>query len=113
MKELKKILQLKRKKRVRSKISGTAECPRCSVYKSNRVIYVQLINDLEGKTIGAVSSIKEKKKNMEIAEVLGKKIGEIAKEKKIKKCVFDRGANKYHGVIKVIADSARNTGLNF
>jgi large subunit ribosomal protein L18 len=102
-----------RKNRVRAKISGTAQKPRLSVYKSNRVLYAQMIDDEKSHTLCSVSSIKEKKCNTKQAEILGKKLGELAKAKKIETCVFDKGAYRYHGVIKTLADSVRESGLKF
>jgi large subunit ribosomal protein L18 len=105
--------------RIRKKISGTNNVPRLSVFRSNKHIYVQLINDVDSSTIiSASSSEKEieansKLKKTEIAELVGKKIAERAKEKNISNVVFDRGGYKYHGRVKALAESARKEGLKF
>lgn len=105
----KKILKKEqRKKRVRSKIFGTSERPRLSIFKSNRYIYAQLINDDEGKTLCSVSAKQSETKDK---KRLGESIAEKAVEKGIKKAVFDRGSYKYHGRIKEIAEGARKGGL--
>ena len=111
-------LQLQRKKRTRrtrSKLFGTAEVPRLAVFRSNQYIYVQLINDAEGKTIAAVSSktIKDaaKKKKSEQAEMVGKMIAEKAQALKIKRAVFDRRSYRYHGRVKTLAEAVRAAGL--
>jgi len=93
----------KRKLRVRSKIKGTSIRPRLSVFRSNKTLYVQIIDDESGKTI-----VSEKGK---CAKEIGIKIAEKAISKKIKKIVFDKGGYKYHGKIKIIADGAREGGL--
>lgn len=105
----KKILKKEqRKKRVRSKIFGTSERPRLSIFKSNRYIYAQLINDDEGKTLCSVSAKQsETKDKKQLGELIAKK----AVEKGVKKAVFDRGNYKYHGRIKEIAEEARKGGL--
>lgn len=110
----------KRHKRIRVKLSGTAEKPRLSVYRSNKHIYVQLIDDVQGVTIVSASSIatdlKEKLAhggNVAASEEIGKVIAEKAKAKGIKQIVFDRGGNLYHGRIAAIADAAREAGLEF
>lgn len=104
-----------RKKRIRSKISGTKTKPRLCVYRSNMHNYAMLINDTEGKTLVSVSDIKEEKKagNMESAKKIGTHIAEEAKKKNIETCVFDRNGYKYHGVTKAIAEGAREGGLKF
>ena len=107
------------RRRIRKKINGTAETPRLSVFRSNKHIYVQLINDVTEETITSASS-NEKDiakntniKKQEIAGLVGKKIAEKAKEKKIKSVVFDRGGYKYHGRVKALAEAARKEGLKF
>lgn len=97
----------RRHNRIRSKIVGTSDKPRFSVFRSNQHLYVQLINDIENKVICAASDIEVKR-----AE-LGKLIAKKAVEKKIKKVVFDRSGYKYHGQVKNLADSAREAGLEF
>ena|SRR5271168_2355763 len=105
-----------RKKRIRAKVSGTAERPRLSVFKSNRYISAQLINDDKGVTIVSFSSISLKgKKDTKVsaAEVVGSEIAKSAKTKGVKKVVFDRGGYIYTGQIKQVADAARAGGLEF
>ncbi len=116
----KRLGRSKRHDRVRRRIIGTLERPRLSVYKSANYIYAQLIDDIKAETLLAVSSlmleIKSKIKagcNIEAAKVVGKFLGEKAKEKGIKKAVFDRGGCKYHGKLKALADAAREAGLEF
>jgi len=106
-------LRNRRKHRIRSKVTGTASRPRLSVYKSNVALYVQMIDDAEGKTLLSVSSVKDKKKNMDVAKKIGADLAELAKKKEITSCVFDRNGYKYHGVVKALADSAREGGLSF
>ena len=113
-----KLLQQKeqrRKQRVRSKIFGTKECPRLSAYRSNTSIFLQIIDDNSGVTIVSAHSkeIKSKAKKLDVAFELGKVIAKKALEKDIKKVVFDRGGNLYHGRIKSAADGAREGGLEF
>ena len=104
----------KRHKRVRSKISGTASCPRlCST--SN--IYAQIIDDVAGVTLAQASSLDKEITgnggNKEAAKAVGKLVAERAKEKNIVDVVFDRGGNIYHGRVKELAEGAREGGLNF
>lgn len=107
--------QARRHARVRAKISGTASCPRLSVYRSNRGMFLQLIDDENGKTLASASSaeVKEAGKKTEISLNLGKLIAKKASDKKITKVVFDRSSYKYHGRVKAVADGAREGGLNF
>lgn len=109
--------ELKRKVRVRSKIMGTKDRPRLSVFRSNRFIYAQLINDEIGKTIIGVSekhlSDNPKLKKKEMAKLVGALLAKKAQEKKIKKVVFDRGSYAYQGRVREIADGAREGGLVF
>ena len=109
-----------RKERVRRKIFGSAERPRLSVYRSLNHIYAQVIDDTQGKTLAAASSldeaIRDKKKsngNRKAAALVGKMIAEKALKKNIKQVVFDRGGRIYHGCIKTVADKAREAGLEF
>lgn len=121
MKTAKKRVQLKlRHQRVRKKISGSQERPRLSVYKSSKHIYAQIINDLESKTMVTASTVgpefKEKKiksSTLEAAKVVGELIAEKAHKIGVKKVVFDRGGNLYHGRIKMLAEGARAKGLEF
>lgn len=105
------------KRRVRGKISGTKASPRLSVYKSNKEIYAQLIDDKEGKTLVFASSrekgVEAKGTKTEIATAVGKKIAEKAKAAGYEKVVFDRNGFVYHGRIKALADGAREGGLQF
>ena len=103
------------KRRVRGKISGSAELPRLSVYKSNKEIYAQLIDDKDGKTLASVSSrtLKAKGNKTEISAEVGKAIAEKAKTAGIETIVFDRNGFVYHGRIKALADGAREGGLKF
>ncbi|MFB3850443.1 MAG: 50S ribosomal protein L18 [Acidobacteriota bacterium] len=111
--------RLWRKTRIRKKLYGTSDTPRVCVFRSNKFLYIQAIDDVEGKTLASASSrekdfAKEKseaKKNLKIAEKLGALISERLKEKGINKVVFDRGGYLYHGKIKAVADSIRKTGL--
>lgn len=101
---------------IRNKISGTPQRPRMSVFRSNKEIYVQLIDDLNGHTLASASSrsedIKSKGGNkVEQAQHVGKKVAEMAKAKGIETVVFDRGGYLYHGRIKSLADGAREGGL--
>ncbi|NNE76129.1 MAG: 50S ribosomal protein L18 [Pricia sp.] len=113
---------IERKRRIRRRIrkvsSGTSERPRLSVFRSNNEIYVQVINDTEGKTLVAVSSrdkefSKTKGTKTEIANLVGKAVAEKCKEAGIDKVAFDRGGNLYHGRVKSLAEGAREAGLNF
>ena len=105
------------KRRVRGKISGSAELPRLSVYKSNKEIYAQLIDDKAGKTIVSASSrdkgVDAKGTKVEASAVVGKAIAAKAIAAGISKIVFDRNGFVYHGRIKALADGAREGGLQF
>ncbi|MEG1397845.1 MAG: 50S ribosomal protein L18 [Raoultibacter sp.] len=110
----------RRHTRVRGKISGTQARPRLCVTRSNANMYVQLVDDVAGKTLCAVSTLapefKASKKNgatVEGAAVLGELIGNKAKESGVTEVVFDRGGNLYHGRVKAVADAAREAGLKF
>ncbi|MEF2835859.1 MAG: 50S ribosomal protein L18 [Clostridia bacterium] len=107
----------RRHARVRRKISGTAERPRLCVYRSNTNLYVQVIDDVAGKTLVSASTldkeVKTKYANKEAAKEVGALIAKRALEKNIKDVVFDRGGYIYHGVVKELAEAARNGGLNF
>ncbi len=109
-----------RHKRVRTKVTGTSERPRLSVYKSLNHIYAQLIDDVNSNTIAFVSTLDKQLKNakghrgnVKYAKTVGELIAKKAKEKGISKVVFDRGGFKYHGRVKAIADAAREGGLEF
>ena len=113
--KINKARQARRHNRVRAKISGTASCPRLNVYRSNRAMFLQLIDDEAGKTLASASTleVKEAGKKTEISLSLGKLIAKKAKAKEISKVVFDRGSYKYHGRVKAAADGAREGGLIF
>ena len=103
--------------RVRRKISGTSECPRLAVCKTNKNIIAQIIDDSKAETLVYVSTldkeIKTKKANIEAAKEVGTLVAKKALEKKIKTVVYDRGGYIYHGVIKELAEAAREAGLEF
>ena len=102
------------KYRVRNKISGVAERPRMSVFRSNKQIYVQIINDQTGRTLAAASSLGlEAMPKKEQAAKVGEMIAQKAKEAGITAVVFDRNGYLYHGRVKEVADAARNGGLKF
>ena len=110
----------KRHKRVRSKISGTASCPRLCVFRSTSNIYAQIIDDTVGKTLVSASTNEpeakkalEKTNNVEAAAYVGKVIAERAIEKGIKEVVYDRGGFIYQGKVKALAEAAREAGLEF
>jgi len=100
---------------IRSKISGTAEKPRMTVFRSNTQIYVQLIDDVAGKTLAAASSLgmKDKMNKSEQAAKVGSLVAKAAQEAGIKEVVFDRNGYLYHGRVKQLADAAREGGLKF
>lgn len=111
-----------RHKRVRRKISGSAERPRLSVFKSSKHIYAQIIDDVNGTTLVSASSqtpeirealAKEKVKKVDAAKIVGKHLGELAVSMGIESVSFDRGGYPYHGRIKSFADAAREAGLKF
>ena len=104
-----------RHKRVRSRVSGDASAPRLAIFKANRHIYAQVIDDNEGKTLAAASSleVKTKAKKSELAKEVGKLVAGKAMAKNIKKVRFDRGGFAYHGRIKALAEGAREGGLEF
>lgn len=106
-KEKKRII---RHRRIRAKISGTAEIPRLCVFKSNKHIYVQLIDDEKARTLMAFSDKDIKSKDI---SKLGEMVAKKAQEKKIKKIIFDRGGYQYHGQVKALAEGARKAGLEF
>lgn len=103
--------------RVRNKISGTAERPRLCVYRSNSNLYVQVVDDVAGNTLAQASTldkeVKTKHANKEAAKEVGALIAKRALDKKIKEVVFDRGGYIYHGVVKELAEAARENGLKF
>lgn len=114
----KKLVRYKRKKRIRAKVEGSGERPRFVVFKSNKSIYAQIIDDIKGTTLVAASTNEKSNRdklgaNLEGAKAVGELLAQRAKEKKIDKVVFDRAGYLYHGKIKVLADSAREAGLVF
>ena len=107
--------RLKIKKGIRGKISGSAQRPRMTVFRSNKQIYVQLVDDLTGTTLAAVSSLKleDKAPKKELAAKVGEVVAKKAQEAGITEVVFDRNGYLYHGRIKELADAARKGGLKF
>ena len=108
--------RLKRRRRVRAKVHGTAERPRISVFRSNRGIVAQLIDDDAGRTLAAVNWTEGELKGlgpMEQAKKAGELIAKRATEAGVSTCVFDRGGYRYHGRVKALADAAREGGLEF
>jgi large subunit ribosomal protein L18 len=110
----------RRKLRIRTKISGSTERPRLSVFRSGRHVYAQVVNDADGKTLAAASTLSrdlkstlESDKKTDAAKKVGALIAKICLEKKIDKVVFDRNGYLYHGRIKALADAAREAGLKF
>lgn len=106
----------KRHKRVRYKISGTAQCPRLSVYRSLNHIYAQLIDDVNGVTLTSAATVEkgfENGGNIAAAKAVGELLGKRAAEKGIEQCVFDRGGYIYHGRVAALAEGAREAGLKF
>lgn len=114
----KTLRRIRIKTRARAKLKGTAERPRFSVFRSNKQIYVQFIDDVTGTTLLSCSS-RLKELNLqplsktEASKEVGKKVASLAKEKGIETVVFDRGGFKYHGRVKALAEGAREGGLNF
>ena len=109
-------LRLKRRRRVRAKIRGNAERPRISVFRSNRGIFAQLIDDETGRTVASVSWIEPELRAlgpMEQAQRAGGLLADRAKAAGVETAVFDRGGYKYHGRVKALADGAREGGLEF
>ncbi len=111
----------RRRKRVRSKVSGTAEKPRLTVCKTLKHVYAQIIDDTRGETLaftgtlskGVADKLSKAKSKTDGAKVVGKAIAELAKEKGISKVVFDRNSNRYHGRVRALAEAAREGGLDF
>lgn len=100
--------------RIRKKVKGTADVPRLSVFRSNKYIYCQLIDDVNGVTIAGTDSKSLKAgSNIESAKKVGAQIADMAKGKNVEQVVFDRGGNLYHGRVKALADAAREAGLQF
>ncbi len=115
-KESKNAVRVRKHARVRAKISGTASCPRLVVFRSNKHIEAQVIDDSKGNTLVSVSSVSLKLANggnVEAAKTVGAELAKICKAKKISKVVFDRGGYLYHGRVASLADAAREGGLKF
>ena len=112
-----KLERTRRHARVRTKVSGTAERPRLCVYRSNTNIYAQIIDDVAGNTLVSASTldkeVKTKNSNVEAAKEVGALIAKRAEAKKIKTVVYDRSGYIYHGVVKALAEAAREGGLEF
>jgi large subunit ribosomal protein L18 len=108
--------RLRRRRRVRARVSGTAERPRLSVYRSNRGVFAQLIDDTKGNTLAAVNWIEPDLRKL-TASAQAKRAGELlaerAKAAGVEACVFDRGGYQYHGRVKALAEGAREGGLAF
>ena len=108
--------RLRRRRRVRAKVQGTAQRPRLSVFRSNRGVSAQLIDDVEAKTVAAVNWTEKDLRGMarmEQAKRVGELLAQRAKDAGVETCVFDRGGYKYHGRVKALADGAREGGLRF
>jgi large subunit ribosomal protein L18 len=114
----KQIIRFKRKRRIRATLEGTPERPRLSVFRSNKHLYAQLVDDLKGRTLVAASTAEEELKekagaSIEGAKTLGGLLAKRALAKNINQVVFDRSGYLYHGRIKALADAAREGGLRF
>ena len=114
-KESRNVARVARHERIRKNLHGTSSTPRLCVFRSNKDLYVQIIDDEEGKTLVSVSGkeLKLNGVNIENAKKVGEEIAARAKKAKIKTVVFDRGGYLYHGVVKALAESAREKGLEF
>lgn len=115
IKETRRDRRIARHARVRAKIAGNAMKPRLVVFRSNKHLYVQLIDDEKNKVIAMVSDLKitSKKKGVELVKAVAQMMAEKAKERKVQKIVFDRAGYKYHGQIKVLAEELRAQGITF
>ena len=110
------VVRQRRHARVRNKISGTPECPRLNIFRSNSHIHLQLIDDVNGVTLVSASSVEMKLENggnIEAAKTVGTELAKRALAKNIEKVVFDRGGYVYHGRVKAVAEAAREAGLKF
>ena len=115
-KESNNVARLRRHARIRKNLNGTSECPRLNVFRSNKGIFVQVIDDEKQTTLASSSSVAINIKNggnIEAAKLVGKDIAEKCNKLKIKKVVFDRGGYLYHGRVEALADAARENGLEF
>ena len=109
-------VRLRRRRRVRAKVRGSAERPRIAVFRSNRGIFAQLIDDDAGRTLAAVNWTEDQLKGlprMDQAKKAGELLAQRAKEAGVSTCVFDRGGYRYHGKVRALADGAREGGLSF
>lgn len=116
MKQSRNAIRVRKHERVRAKISGTPDCPRLCVYRSNKHIEAQIIDDVKGVTLVSTSSVQLKLangSNVEAAKAVGEEIAKLAASKKISKVVFDRGGYLYHGRVAALAEAAREGGLKF
>lgn len=114
----KQVVRFKRKRRIRAKVEGTSERPRMAVFRSNRHLYVQLVDDLKGHTLVSASTLEAELKdkasgNVEGAKTIGDLVAKRALAKNISEVVFDRSGYIYHGKLKAVADAAREGGLKF
>ncbi|MHC4996072.1 MAG: 50S ribosomal protein L18 [Planctomycetota bacterium] len=106
--------RFRRKKQIRRKVFGTPERPRLTVFRSNKQVYAQIINDVEGKTLAAASSISlDKGSTVAAASEVGKQLAEKAKAAGVEAVAFDRNGFRFHGRVKAIAEAAREGGLKF
>jgi large subunit ribosomal protein L18 len=108
--------RLKRRRRVRAKVRGTADRPRLSVFRSNKGVFAQLVDDTNGRTLAAVNWTEQEFRSlasMEQAKAVGQALAKRAKEAGIESCVFDRGGYQYHGRVAALAEGAREGGLAF
>lgn len=112
-KNKKRNTRVRRHAKIRTRLSGTAERPRLAIFKSNRAIYAQIIDDAKGATLAAVSSLGKKEPMMKKAAHVGGEIAKAASAKKISAVVFDRGGFRYAGHVKALAEAARKGGLKF
>lgn len=113
-----KTSKLRRENRIRAKAQGTKFRPRFTVFRSNKYTYVQLVDDISGKTVASISQnvvkdLHNGKNKVAAAFEIGKEIAKVAAEKNISKVIFDRGSYRYHGRVKSLADGAREGGLDF
>ena len=118
IKDKKKYRRIRIKMRIRKRIQGMPECPRLTVFRSNKQIYAQIVNDLEGQTLVAASSLEKdiadkKLTKIKQAEMVGNSLAEKAKKAGISEVIFDRNGYLYHGRVKSLADAARKGGLKF
>ena len=114
---IRKQARAKVRRRIRKKISGTAECPRLAVHFSNQNVYAQLIDDVAGQTLASASTLDKglgaTGANAEAAAKVGEAVAKKAQNAKIESVVFDRGGYQFHGKVKALADAAREAGLQF